>query len=97
MALKQKSDIEHYRNKLRLKAKRKGYYDIPSAEGNATSKSQRQESDDAEHTPATRPSSRTPEYDDERSSTYVKSRRRLVCDDVNILLYILGCIGFGII
>ncbi|XP_053355699.1 UPF0606 protein KIAA1549L isoform X1 [Clarias gariepinus] len=76
MALKQKSDIEHYRNKLRLKAKRKGYYDIPSAEGNATSKSQRQESDDAEHTPATRPSSRTPEYDDERSSTYVKSRRR---------------------
>ncbi|XP_073514229.1 UPF0606 protein KIAA1549L homolog isoform X6 [Phyllobates terribilis] len=28
-ALKQKSDIEHYRNKLRLKAKRKGYYDFP--------------------------------------------------------------------
>ena len=25
MGLKQKSDIEHYRNKLRLKAKRKGY------------------------------------------------------------------------
>ncbi|KAF5894478.1 uncharacterized protein DAT39_015819, partial [Clarias magur] len=76
MALKQKSDIEHYRNKLRLKAKRKGYYDIPLAEGNASSKSQTQESDNAEHTPATRPSSRTPEYDDERSSTYVKSRRR---------------------
>lgn len=31
-ALKQKSDIEHYRNKLRLKAKRKGYYDFPAAE-----------------------------------------------------------------
>lgn len=31
-ALKQKSDIEHYRNKLRLKAKRKGYYDFPLAE-----------------------------------------------------------------
>ncbi|TMS13323.1 UPF0606 protein [Larimichthys crocea] len=30
LALKQKSDIEHYRNKLRLKAKRKGYYDFPS-------------------------------------------------------------------
>ncbi|XP_063052111.1 UPF0606 protein KIAA1549L [Engraulis encrasicolus] len=27
MGLKQKSDIEHYRNKLRLKAKRKGYSD----------------------------------------------------------------------
>uniref|UniRef100_A0A8B9PJ70 KIAA1549 like n=1 Tax=Apteryx owenii TaxID=8824 RepID=A0A8B9PJ70_APTOW len=31
-ALKQKSDIEHYRNKLRLKAKRKGYYDFPQAD-----------------------------------------------------------------
>ncbi|XP_069759132.1 UPF0606 protein KIAA1549L isoform X2 [Narcine bancroftii] len=31
-ALKQKSDIEHYRNKLRLKAKRKGYYDFPDME-----------------------------------------------------------------
>ncbi|XP_059114895.1 UPF0606 protein KIAA1549L homolog [Peromyscus eremicus] len=31
-ALKQKSDIEHYRNKLRLKAKRKGYYDFPPVE-----------------------------------------------------------------
>ncbi|XP_062951819.1 UPF0606 protein KIAA1549L homolog isoform X2 [Cynocephalus volans] len=33
-ALKQKSDIEHYRNKLRLKAKRKGYYDFPPVEVN---------------------------------------------------------------
>ncbi|XP_060032608.1 UPF0606 protein KIAA1549L homolog isoform X3 [Erinaceus europaeus] len=33
-ALKQKSDIEHYRNKLRLKAKRKGYYDFPPVETN---------------------------------------------------------------
>ncbi|XP_052581797.1 UPF0606 protein KIAA1549L homolog isoform X7 [Peromyscus californicus insignis] len=31
-ALKQKSDIEHYRNKVRLKAKRKGYYDFPPVE-----------------------------------------------------------------
>ncbi|XP_019896148.2 UPF0606 protein KIAA1549L isoform X3 [Esox lucius] len=29
MGLKQKSDIEHYRNKLRQKAKRKGYCDFP--------------------------------------------------------------------
>ncbi|KAH1171638.1 hypothetical protein KIL84_007256 [Mauremys mutica] len=33
-ALKQKSDIEHYRNKLRLKAKRKGYYDFPQIDNN---------------------------------------------------------------
>uniref|UniRef100_G1MR37 KIAA1549 like n=1 Tax=Meleagris gallopavo TaxID=9103 RepID=G1MR37_MELGA len=33
-ALKQKSDIEHYRNKLRLKAKRKGYYDFPQVDNN---------------------------------------------------------------
>lgn len=36
-ALKQKSDIEHYRNKLRLKAKRKGYYDFPEFENNQPS------------------------------------------------------------
>uniref|UniRef100_A0AAQ6IQN9 KIAA1549 like n=1 Tax=Anabas testudineus TaxID=64144 RepID=A0AAQ6IQN9_ANATE len=36
MALKQKSDIEHYRNKLRLKAKRKGYYDFPSTDGSSS-------------------------------------------------------------
>lgn len=33
MGLKQKSDIEHYRNKLRLKAKRKGYSDGPTSSG----------------------------------------------------------------
>ncbi|GAA6094427.1 UPF0606 protein KIAA1549L isoform X2 [Tachysurus ichikawai] len=33
MGLKQKSDIEHYRNKLRLKAKRKGYSDGPTNSG----------------------------------------------------------------
>ncbi|KAI5098516.1 UPF0606 protein KIAA1549L isoform X2 [Silurus meridionalis] len=76
LALKQKSDIEHYRNKLRLKAKRKGYYDFPSGENNASSKPPRHESEKAERTPVTRPSSRTPEYEDDRSSTYVKSRRR---------------------
>ncbi|XP_060734505.1 UPF0606 protein KIAA1549L [Tachysurus vachellii] len=76
LALKQKSDIEHYRNKLRLKAKRKGYYDFPSVDSNAGSKAPRRGSGKAEHIPATRPSSRTPEYDDDRGSTYVKSRRR---------------------
>lgn len=88
LALKQKSDIEHYRNKLRLKAKRKGYYDFPSAEGNASSKALRHESDKAEQISPTGPSSRTPEYDDDRTSTYVKSRR-LVCFDIIILLDIL--------
>lgn len=29
MGLKQKTDIEHYRNKVRQKAKRKGYCDSP--------------------------------------------------------------------
>lgn len=90
MALKQKSDIEHYRNKLRLKAKKKGYYDFPSAEANAGSKAPRHTSDQVGNIPATRPSSRTPEYDDDRSSTYVKSRRRLVCVDVSILVCNLG-------
>ncbi|KAM9764755.1 UPF0606 protein KIAA1549L isoform 2-T2 [Menidia menidia] len=77
LALKQKSDIEHYRNKLRLKAKKKGYYDFPSANGGSSggrALAQRQlygnegrEAD--EH-------SRPLEPDDERGSTYVKSHRR---------------------
>ncbi|KAM9860637.1 UPF0606 protein KIAA1549L [Aulostomus maculatus] len=75
LALKQKSDIEHYRNKLRLKAKRKGYYDFPSIDGSSNSRalSQRQlhcrERAAGEHGGPL-------ELDDERGSTYVKSRRR---------------------
>ncbi|XP_026855287.2 UPF0606 protein KIAA1549L isoform X3 [Electrophorus electricus] len=82
LALKQKSDIEHYRNKLRLKAKRKGYYDFPSAEGGGSSKAL---SERARHGPdrAGRPPGptahtpgRAPDDYDDRSSTYVKSHRR---------------------
>ncbi|XP_075044163.1 UPF0606 protein KIAA1549L homolog isoform X2 [Mixophyes fleayi] len=40
-ALKQKSDIEHYRNKLRLKAKRKGYYDFPPIESKSLNERKR--------------------------------------------------------
>lgn len=76
MALKQKSDIEHYRNKLRLKAKKKGYYDFPSANGNSSGAGamvQRQR-----HADETRAieNGRPPEPDDEQGSTYVKSHKR---------------------
>ncbi|XP_017260584.1 UPF0606 protein KIAA1549L isoform X2 [Kryptolebias marmoratus] len=76
LALKQKSDIEHYRNKLRLKAKKKGYYDFQSTNGSsnggqALSQKQRNgyEREAGEH-------GRPLEPDDERGSTYVKSHRR---------------------
>ncbi|XP_071014454.1 UPF0606 protein KIAA1549L [Oncorhynchus clarkii lewisi] len=76
LALKQKSDIEHYRNKLRLKAKRKGYYDFPSADGSGSGSralAQRQrhghERAPGEHGPPLEP-------DEDRASTYVKSSRR---------------------
>ncbi|XP_061600395.1 UPF0606 protein KIAA1549L [Cololabis saira] len=76
LALKQKSDIEHYRNKLRLKAKKKGYYDFPSTNGSSSggrALAQRQrrghERDASEH-------GRPLEPDDERGSTYVKSHKR---------------------
>lgn len=32
VALRHKSEIEHHRNKIRLRAKRKGHYDFPSME-----------------------------------------------------------------
>nr|XP_040017097.1 UPF0606 protein KIAA1549L isoform X2 [Gasterosteus aculeatus aculeatus] len=71
MALKQKSDIEHYRNKLRLKAKRKGYYDFPSTEGSSSGRAVRHS-----HERAAGEHGRPLEPDDERGSTYVKSHRR---------------------
>uniref|UniRef100_A0A8C7H8X9 KIAA1549 like n=1 Tax=Oncorhynchus kisutch TaxID=8019 RepID=A0A8C7H8X9_ONCKI len=74
LALKQKSDIEHYRNKLRLKAKRKGYYDFPSADGSGSGSralAQRQrhghERAPGEHGPPLEP-------DEDRASTYVRQR-----------------------
>uniref|UniRef100_A0AAQ5ZLU9 KIAA1549 like n=1 Tax=Amphiprion ocellaris TaxID=80972 RepID=A0AAQ5ZLU9_AMPOC len=75
LALKQKSDIEHYRNKLRLKAKRKGYYDFPSTNGSSSVRAltQRQRHD---HERAAGEHGRPLEPDDERGSTYVKSHRR---------------------
>uniref|UniRef100_A0A3Q1F6P0 KIAA1549 like n=1 Tax=Acanthochromis polyacanthus TaxID=80966 RepID=A0A3Q1F6P0_9TELE len=71
LALKQKSDIEHYRNKLRLKAKRKGYYDFPSTNGSSSVRAltQRQHHD---HERAAGEHGRPLEPDDERGSTYVK-------------------------
>ncbi|XP_056135359.1 UPF0606 protein KIAA1549L [Lampris incognitus] len=79
LALKQKSDIEHYRNKLRLKAKRKGYYDFPTADGSSSGggrvppQGQRQGHD---YERATGEHGRAMEPDEDRGSTYVKSRRR---------------------
>ncbi|KAJ8272309.1 hypothetical protein COCON_G00111680 [Conger conger] len=72
MALKQKSDIEHYRNKLRLKAKRKGY-DFPAIDTSNKSYTHRQRhGHDAAHMEL----SKAPDPEEERASTYVKSRRR---------------------
>ncbi|XP_059927486.1 UPF0606 protein KIAA1549L isoform X2 [Gadus macrocephalus] len=83
LALKQKSDIEHYRNKLRLKAKRKGYYDFASADAGSGSNVSRKAPDqrprggDTGHERTPGEPGRPPEPDDERGdSTFVKSRRR---------------------
>nr|XP_020464047.1 UPF0606 protein KIAA1549L-like isoform X2 [Monopterus albus] len=75
LALKQKSDIEHYRNKLRLKAKRKGYYDFPSANGSSSGPALAQRQRHC-HERAAGEHGRPLEPDDERGSTYVKSHRR---------------------
>lgn len=75
LALKQKSDIEHYRNKLRLKAKRKGYYDFPSANGSSSGRAVAQRQQHG-HERAADEHGRPLEPDDERGSTYVKSHRR---------------------
>ncbi|KAI1889566.1 hypothetical protein AGOR_G00164230 [Albula goreensis] len=72
MALKQKSDIEHYRNKLRLKAKRKGY-DFPAIDTNNKAYTHRQRhSHDKPHMEL----GKALDPEDERASTYIKSRRR---------------------
>ncbi|XP_061622025.1 UPF0606 protein KIAA1549L isoform X1 [Phyllopteryx taeniolatus] len=69
LALKQRSDVEHYRNKLRVKPKKKGYFDIPPMDNCSYSGwalSQRQQRHGHERA----------EPDEERSSTYVKSHVR---------------------
>ncbi|KAF7665002.1 hypothetical protein LDENG_00156790 [Lucifuga dentata] len=75
LALKQKSDIEHYRNKLRLKAKRKGYYDFPSNDASSSNRALAQRQRHG-HERAAGEHGRPLEPDDERGSTYVKSHRR---------------------
>ncbi|XP_039605709.1 UPF0606 protein KIAA1549L-like isoform X2 [Polypterus senegalus] len=72
-ALKQKSDIEHYRNKLRLKAKRKGYYDFPAVDSGKKSITQKQKQA-YEKAQAELDKVLNPEED--LSSTYVKSKTR---------------------
>nr|XP_061820198.1 UPF0606 protein KIAA1549L-like isoform X4 [Nerophis lumbriciformis] len=68
LALKQRSDIEHYRNKLRLKAKKKGYYDFPSIDGSSCGGRGLTQTERQGHGKA--------EPDEERNSTYVKSHIR---------------------
>lgn len=75
MALKQKSDIEHYRNKLRLKAKKKGYYDFPSMDGSISDQALSQKQWHG-HGRSTGELGRPQEPEDERGSTYVKSNKR---------------------
>ncbi|XP_033913356.3 UPF0606 protein KIAA1549L-like isoform X1 [Acipenser ruthenus] len=72
-ALKQKSDIEHYRNKVRLKAKRKGYYDFPALDGNSKSLPQKQRH---VYEKAQLELGRALDPDEDMSSTYVKSKNR---------------------
>ncbi|CAG05712.1 unnamed protein product [Tetraodon nigroviridis] len=74
LALKQKSDIEHYRNKLRLKAKRKGYYDFPSGEGSNNGHSLVQ-TQPPSHERTAFDTDRPLQPDDEQGSTYAKSYR----------------------
>uniref|UniRef100_A0AAY5KXT1 KIAA1549 like n=1 Tax=Esox lucius TaxID=8010 RepID=A0AAY5KXT1_ESOLU len=73
LALKQKSDIEHYRNKLRLKARRKGYYDFPSDGSGSTSRVLAQRHG---HQRALGEHGRPLEPDEDHASTFVKSRVR---------------------
>ncbi|MGH0133247.1 UNVERIFIED_CONTAM: hypothetical protein FKN15_005624 [Acipenser sinensis] len=70
-ALKQKSDIEHYRNKVRLKAKRKGYYDFPALDGNSKSLPQKQRH---MYEKAQMELDKVLDPDEDMSSTYVKSK-----------------------
>lgn len=80
MGLKQKSDIEHYRNKLRLKAKRKGYSDGPvtSSSGSGSGSGHMYSHRDRlrrENASLDLEDLRGPK-EDRKPSTYVKYRRR---------------------
>nr|XP_057945410.1 UPF0606 protein KIAA1549L isoform X1 [Doryrhamphus excisus] len=68
LAHKQRSDIENYRNKLRLKTKKKDYYDFPSIDGSSYGGQGLLQTQRQDHGRA--------EPDEERNSTYVKSHVR---------------------
>ncbi|XP_056596265.1 LOW QUALITY PROTEIN: UPF0606 protein KIAA1549L [Triplophysa dalaica] len=75
--LKQKSDIEHYRNKLRLKAKRKGYSDGPVTSSSGSGSSHMYSHRDRlrrENASLDLEDLRGP-TEDRKPSTYVKYRR----------------------
>uniref|UniRef100_A0A8C2K4M4 KIAA1549-like a n=1 Tax=Cyprinus carpio TaxID=7962 RepID=A0A8C2K4M4_CYPCA len=77
MGLKQKSDIEHYRNKLRLKAKRKGYSDGPVTSSSGSGSSHMYSHRDRmrrENASLDLEDLRGPK-EDRKPSTYVKYRR----------------------
>ncbi|KAK1804592.1 hypothetical protein P4O66_020586 [Electrophorus voltai] len=72
MGLKQKSDIEHYRNKLRLKAKRKGYNDSPTGGGRGHRHDQRER---LRRGNASLDLEALGPAEDRKPSTYIKYRR----------------------
>ncbi|XP_057185738.1 UPF0606 protein KIAA1549L isoform X2 [Triplophysa rosa] len=77
IGLKQKSDIEHYRNKLRLKAKRKGYSDGPVTSSSGSGSSHMYSHRDRlrrENASLDLEDLRGP-TEDRKPSTYVKYRR----------------------
>ncbi|XP_015229220.1 PREDICTED: UPF0606 protein KIAA1549L homolog isoform X1 [Cyprinodon variegatus] len=76
LALKQKSDIEHYRNKLRLKAKKKGYYDFPSTNGSSSGGRALVQKKWYDYERESGEDGRPLEPDDERGSTFVKAHGR---------------------
>lgn len=87
MGLKQKSDIEHYRNKLRLKAKRKGYSDGPGSSGSGSGHMySHRDRLRRENASLDLEDLRGPK-EDRKPSTYVKYRRRWV-DTKSLLLVI---------
>uniref|UniRef100_A0A3B4A315 Uncharacterized protein n=1 Tax=Periophthalmus magnuspinnatus TaxID=409849 RepID=A0A3B4A315_9GOBI len=49
VALRQKSEIEHHRNKIRLRAKRKGHYDFPAMEDVTNGQSDAKEQEHVYH------------------------------------------------
>lgn len=95
--MRHKSEIEHHRNKIRLRAKRKGHYDFPAMDDMTSSHGDAKEQDRIYQKAQTQ-IDKILDPDAQMSSILMGSKKRLglawTCMDR--LIFVYGCVGLKV-